>query len=744
MCSKSAPCLEKITFKWVAFKWVALKVICVVSIALALPHTSWATCQTKTQQETAEQSTSQSPPSKPAIDSELSISWVRSIGLTDRAHTDRIKNVRLINEATAISCAADGTVCLWDLESQQLVRRFVDEKAKTVYCVTLTPDHRFIIAGGDGKRIVRWDLESGELVQSYPCGSSVYSIGMCIDGDSFVAGDASGTVSRWKIEGEEPSSQYKVDGDDITALRCLPDGSGFVSGNGDGKVSVWNFDGKKPEHKFKGLGTWVCCLQISEDQNQLIGCDYGGDVALWDLQTKKQVWQKASIASEISWIRFLNDQQLVAVSGNNQLFSIDRDSGKSKKFDIDMPDLGGFDLAADGKSIFCGGKNSICGWDITGKRTYPDDDTYIQSQPVSDLVVHNNVAYSIGDQPKLVGRDLETGDIVFENDLKSLFKKKPSGVLNLIRTGERIVVVSSGSYVVVDLKRDNLMGGKSNSKLPNSKLQKCTLSGISISPNPMKLIGIDTKRQKILEFDPEKPKSNRELMKSNIEDSKLASLDDVFFVQYSEQSIGILSVDRGLPVQERALSDFGIEQIAADKGLIVATDGSKLIGFAAPKLTDTSTMPGHEVGQLVDQLSSQQFDSREKATLLLAGGGQVVLDQLDSLPVESIEAKSRLTRIRELIGNRGIPNLNQMATANLKGPFEALAVHPGGDFWLATARREWKSELFSGRIVNGQFKIDITMPLRSRASAIEFIEDGNQVIVGYADGSLDVMQVNPE
>jgi WD40 repeat protein len=730
LCPIPVADLENRPINYLAKKPFAMSAIAIV--VLMLPHASGkAACQTRT----IDRIEKSAQYSDAAANINLAkISLVRTIGPTDKSHTDRIKNVRLVGDNQAISCAADGTVCLWNLESQELIRRFVDEKAKTIYCITLTADKRFVIAGGDGKRIVRWDLESGELVRSYPCDSSVYSIDMCPDGETFVTGDASGTATRWKLDDEKSSSQYQIDGDDITALKCLGDGSGFATGNSAGEVRVWKFDAEKPAQKFRGLDTWVCCLQLSDDQQKLVGCDYGGDMVLWDLNTQKQVWRRSNIASEISWLRFLNQEKLIAVSGNNQLISIVSESGKVKKFEIDMPDIGGFDFGQDRKSVFCAGKNAICGWDLAGNRIYPDDDAYQQSQPISKLVVHNNVAYSVGDRPALTGRDLKTGEVVFESDFQDLFKTNPDETSDLIRSGDRIVVLYSDSYVLVDLTSDQA----------KPKLQKCTLSGISISPNPMKLIGLDSKRQKVIEFDPEKPNKNRTLMTFPVEDSKLAWLDDRFAIRYSEQSIGILSLDRARQIRERAWESFSVELIAGKGGLIVATNGKKLIGFSSLGLAPTPPVKQAEFEYLIGQLSSQQFELRENATMLLAGGGQAILDQLDSVSVDNVEAKSRLAKIRELIGNRGIPDLNQMATADFKGPFETVAVHPSGMFWLATVRRNWKSELIGGRVEKGQFKIDLKMPLRSRATAIEFTLDAKEVVLGYADGSIDVMKVESE
>ena len=235
LCPIPVADLENRPINYLAKKPFAMSAIAIV--VLMLPHASGkAACQTRT----IDRIEKSAQYSDAAANINLAkISLVRTIGPTDKSHTDRIKNVRLVGDNQAISCAADGTVCLWNLESQELIRRFVDEKAKTIYCITLTADKRFVIAGGDGKRIVRWDLESGELVRSYPCDSSVYSIDMCPDGETFVTGDASGTATRWKLDDEKSSSQYQIDGDDITALKCLGDGSGFATGNSDGEVRVW-------------------------------------------------------------------------------------------------------------------------------------------------------------------------------------------------------------------------------------------------------------------------------------------------------------------------------------------------------------------------------------------------------------------------------------------------------------------------------------------------------------------------
>jgi WD40 repeat protein len=106
--------------------------------------------------------------------SDWSIKILHSIGDENQAHTDTIKNVLLRNQDRQIlTCGLDGVVCLWDVQSKSIIRRFVDIDSQIVWCMDMTSNERYLVAGGKRNQISVWDIDSGELISKHSCASTV-------------------------------------------------------------------------------------------------------------------------------------------------------------------------------------------------------------------------------------------------------------------------------------------------------------------------------------------------------------------------------------------------------------------------------------------------------------------------------------------------------------------------------------------------------------------------------------------
>jgi len=72
-----------------------------------------------------------------------------------------------------------------------------------VFTVAVTPDDRRAVSGSGDNRIILWDLESGELLDSFWGDSVITACAISPDGKTIIAGEYSGRVQFLRVEWNE-------------------------------------------------------------------------------------------------------------------------------------------------------------------------------------------------------------------------------------------------------------------------------------------------------------------------------------------------------------------------------------------------------------------------------------------------------------------------------------------------------------------------------------------------------------
>jgi len=109
--------------------------------------------------------------------------------------------VAVTNEgARAISASNDRTLKVWDLETGEQIRT-LEGHTDWVRAVAVTNDGARAISASDDKTLKVWDLETGEVLGTFNGDSALYACSVSPDGNTIVAGEASGRVHFLRPEG---------------------------------------------------------------------------------------------------------------------------------------------------------------------------------------------------------------------------------------------------------------------------------------------------------------------------------------------------------------------------------------------------------------------------------------------------------------------------------------------------------------------------------------------------------------
>ena len=165
-----------------------------------------------------------------------------------KAHTGPISVVDSVFESAGgslfVSAGADGTVKLWDhREKSHIQSNNIHGKAAVTALVSLGQNG--LVSSGADNAVVHMDIRCGlKVIERYEnARNSVYS--MCSIGDGCVfAGDGSGMLYCYDLIGYsgEVGLKYGIGVSEKGAVRCLlPVGQRVVAAGEDGKLLVFSF-----------------------------------------------------------------------------------------------------------------------------------------------------------------------------------------------------------------------------------------------------------------------------------------------------------------------------------------------------------------------------------------------------------------------------------------------------------------------------------------------------------------------
>uniref|UniRef100_A0A673N567 Pre-mRNA-processing factor 17 n=1 Tax=Sinocyclocheilus rhinocerous TaxID=307959 RepID=A0A673N567_9TELE len=211
-------------------------------------------------------------------------------------HSKAVRDVCFNNTGTQfLSAAYDRYLKLWDSETGQCIARFTNRKVP--YCVKFNPDEdkqSLFVAGMSDKKIVQWDIRSGEVVQEYDRHlGAVNTITFVDENRRFVStsDDKSLRVWEWDIPVDfkyiaEPSMHS------MPAVTLSPNGKWLACQSMDNQILIFGAQNRFRLNKkkiFKGhmVAGYACQVDFSPDMSYVVSGDADGKLNIWDWKTTK-------------------------------------------------------------------------------------------------------------------------------------------------------------------------------------------------------------------------------------------------------------------------------------------------------------------------------------------------------------------------------------------------------------------------------------------------------------------------
>ncbi|KAF9535331.1 pre-mRNA splicing factor [Crepidotus variabilis] len=212
---------------------------------------------------------------------------------TFHGHVKAVKDVTFSNDGKRfLSCGYDRQMKLWDTETGQCIKRFTN--GKIPYVIKFHPDEdkqHIFMAGMSDKKIIQYDMNSGEITQEYDQHlGPVNTITFVDDNRRFVTTSDDKTIRAWDYDIPvvikyiaEPHMHS------MPAVTLHPSKKYFAAQSLDNQILVYSTDNFRQNRKKRFAGHSVagfaCQVGFSPDGKWISSGDGEGNIVFWDWKT---------------------------------------------------------------------------------------------------------------------------------------------------------------------------------------------------------------------------------------------------------------------------------------------------------------------------------------------------------------------------------------------------------------------------------------------------------------------------
>lgn len=233
------------------------------------------------------------------MDSKLKIWEVyndRRLVRTYSGHKQAVRDACFNNSGSEfLSCAYDRFCKLWDTETGQCKAKFTSKKVP--YCIKFNPDEdkqHLFVAGTSDKKIICWDIRTGEIVQEYDRHlGAVNAIEFVDQNRRFVSTSDDKSMRIWEW-GIPVDFKYIADPSmhSMPSITLSPNGKWLACQSMDNKISIFNVLNRfkyMRKKVFTGhmVAGYACSADFSPDMSYVISGDADGKLYVWDWKTTK-------------------------------------------------------------------------------------------------------------------------------------------------------------------------------------------------------------------------------------------------------------------------------------------------------------------------------------------------------------------------------------------------------------------------------------------------------------------------
>lgn len=191
----------------------------------------------------------------------------------------------------ALTSHADGSINLWDLDTQQRLYRFKRNDASIWAATFLGSEDRLAAAGHDWMTTL-WQTGSESTPAAVLEGhtNAVQSLAADPSGQWLATGGADRTVRLWRLESGEMKRTYRNVSDFVTALTFSNDAGLIAAGSLDGTLRIYSPNSNRPLRMFNAHKSRVTTVAFSSAGDLIASAADDGSIRIRGVKTNRPYW----------------------------------------------------------------------------------------------------------------------------------------------------------------------------------------------------------------------------------------------------------------------------------------------------------------------------------------------------------------------------------------------------------------------------------------------------------------------
>ncbi len=228
----------------------------------------------------------------------------------------------------ALSSGVNGTVRLWDLQTQRVLQQF--QHGTPLSCVAFSPDSRFALSAGRNRVIKVWDLETQKETRPLEGHEApVQSIVISPDGRFALSGSDDTTIRLWDFASRAEIRRIRGHASAARTVAFVRGGRRAISGSHDGTVRLWDLDSGNELRRYKSSADATHCAAVSPDGRRIAAGGRDRIIRIWDLESG-ELLRSIPDPSSITWLAFSPDSRRLLSGGWSWAVRLwDVDSGEA-------------------------------------------------------------------------------------------------------------------------------------------------------------------------------------------------------------------------------------------------------------------------------------------------------------------------------------------------------------------------------------------------------------------------------
>jgi serine/threonine-protein kinase len=182
-------------------------------------------------------------------------------------------------------------ISLWDLKRNAVTRHFQGEMSNAFECAAVSPNARYVAAGGHDNIVRVWDVETGKMahrITGFP--AYLRSVLFTPGGNELLTAAAqANVVGLWDLASGNKVREFEVEHRLSSRLALSRDGTRLLAGNALGDLMVWDVSQSRaaPQTILAGHKGPVLGVAVAPDAQRYASTGADGKVLLWEAGSKQ-------------------------------------------------------------------------------------------------------------------------------------------------------------------------------------------------------------------------------------------------------------------------------------------------------------------------------------------------------------------------------------------------------------------------------------------------------------------------